>query len=38
VAADPSGRTRIARRIAGRTVSIVRDTRRGLLVYGVRSD
>jgi hypothetical protein len=38
VVADPSGRTRIARRIAGRTVSVVRDTERGLLVYGIRSD
>jgi len=38
VAADPSGRTRIARRIAGRTVRILRDPQRGLLVYGVQSD
>jgi hypothetical protein len=38
VAADASGRTRIVRRIAGRTVRIVRDTQRDLLVYGVHSD
>jgi hypothetical protein len=38
VAADPSGKTRIVRRIAGRTVSVTRDARRGLLVYQVRAD
>jgi len=38
VAADPSGKTRIVRRVAGRTVSVTRDSRRGLLVYGVHAD
>lgn len=38
VAGDPSGRTRVARRVAGRTVMVFRDTRRGLLVYRVGTD
>jgi hypothetical protein len=38
VAADPSGRTRILQRVAGRTLSVTRDTRRGLLVYRVGAD
>jgi len=38
VAADPSGKTRVVRRVAGRTVSVTRDTGRGLLVYGVYAD
>lgn len=38
VAADPSGRTRVVRRVAGRTLSVLRDTRRGLLVYRVAAD
>jgi len=38
VAQDPSGRTRVARRVAGRTVRVYRDTRRGLLVYRVGTD
>ncbi|MFP8882017.1 MAG: hypothetical protein VCE43_22355 [Myxococcota bacterium] len=37
VAADTSGRTRIHRRVGGRSVSIIRDTQRGLLVYSVHS-
>jgi hypothetical protein len=38
VAADPSGRTRVAKRVAGRTVQIFRDTAKGLLVYRVGTD
>jgi len=38
VARDPSGRTRIERRIAGRTVRIARDPQRGLLIYQVHAD
>jgi hypothetical protein len=38
VAADPTGKTRFGRRIAGRTVSVTRDARRGLLVYQVHAD
>ncbi len=38
VARDPSGRTRAAKRIAGRTVRIVRDTANGLLIYRVGTD
>jgi hypothetical protein len=35
VSKDPSGRTRFDKRIAGRTVRIARDPRRGQLVYSV---
>jgi hypothetical protein len=35
VSEDPSGRTRFDKRIAGRTVRIARDPRRGRLVYSV---
>lgn len=38
VAGDPSGRTRVARRVAGRVVRIYRDTGRGLIVYRVGTD
>jgi len=38
VAADPSGRTRVGRRVAGRTLSVIRDARRGILVYRVAAD
>jgi hypothetical protein len=38
VAGDPSGRTRVARRVAGRVVQIFRDTGRGLIVYRVGTD
>jgi hypothetical protein len=38
VARDPSGRTRVAKRIAGRTVQIFRDTAKGLLIYRVGTD
>jgi hypothetical protein len=38
VAADPSGRTRVARRVAGRTIQIARDTRRGVLIYRIGTD
>jgi hypothetical protein len=38
VTADPSGKTRIVRRVAGRTVSVIRDTRRRLLFYRVHAD
>jgi hypothetical protein len=37
VAADTSGRTRIHRSIGGRTVSVMRDRQRGLLIYSVLS-
>jgi len=37
VAADTSGRTRIRRRVVGRTISVMRDTQRGLLIYSVFS-
>jgi hypothetical protein len=35
VAADPSGRTRIHRRVAGRTVNVTRDPERGFLIYAI---
>ena len=35
VAADPSGKTRVVRRVAGRTVSVTRDPKRGVLVYAI---
>ena len=38
VAKDPSGRTRVAKRIAGRSVHVSRDAARGLLIYRVRTD
>jgi len=38
VASDPSGRTRVAKRVAGRTVHVVRDTAKGLLIYRVGTD
>jgi hypothetical protein len=38
VANDPSGRTRVAKRVAGRTVRITRDTAKGLLIYRVGTD
>lgn len=38
VAADTSGRTRVSRRVAGRTVSLSRDPERGVLVYSVHSE
>jgi len=38
IAADPSGRTRFARRVAGRTVRIERDVRAGRIVYAVSPD
>jgi hypothetical protein len=38
VARDPSGRTRAAKRIAGRSVQIFRDPTNGLLVYRVGTD
>ena len=38
VASDPSGRTRAAKRVAGRTVYIARDTAKGLLIYRVGTD
>lgn len=37
VAADTSGRTRIVRRVAGRTVSVARDPQRGVIVYSVHA-
>lgn len=38
VTADPSGKTRVVRRVAGRTVSVIRDPRRRLLFYRVHAD
>ena len=38
VAKDPSGRTRVAKRIAGRSVHVSRDAARGLLIYRVGTD
>lgn len=38
VSRDPSGRTRILRRIAGRTVNVKRIPGQGLLVYSVHAD
>jgi hypothetical protein len=37
VAADTSGRTEVRRRVAGRTVSLTRDTSRGLIIYSIHS-
>lgn len=38
VSNDTSGRTRLARRIAGRTIQVTRVPDRGLLVYSVHTD
>lgn len=38
VAKDPSGRTRVEKRVAGRTVRVVRDTANRLLIYRVGTD
>jgi hypothetical protein len=38
VAADPSGRTRIVRRVAGRSLHIIRDPVRGTLLYQIGTD
>ena len=35
VVADPSGRTRVVQRVAGRTVSVTRDPKRGFLIYAI---
>ncbi len=35
VAADPTGKTRIVQRVAGRTVYVTRDPARGFLVYAI---
>jgi hypothetical protein len=35
VAADPSGRTKLSQRVAGRTVLVSRDPKRGYLFYTI---
>jgi hypothetical protein len=35
VVSDPTGKTRVVRRVAGRTVSVSRDPKRGFLIYAI---